>query len=342
MGRILAHWRTITAIFFSFVLIVGAYQLTRSIKFPSAVQASTEAALLQAIAAKDSDGDGLFDWEEALYGADPHIADTFNLGMTDGEAVAQGLVVPKAIANTPLATSSALIFDQNGLPQPAAEGTLTAAFAENFFLIYLAAKQANGGANLSENEIAAVANEALESLSSVIFAAPDFKSQRDLAIFGTGPDALKAFAVDAERVLQMNMSDAPKSEFEYLQDALEKDDLTAISQLASLAKTYRDSATGLAALRVPYELAGVDLTLINAMMRLSEIISDFARVNDDPLAAILALKQYQATAQALTEAFVRIGGQYKNAGILLPAGTPGASFVNLIDDMRREQAATTP
>ena len=91
---------------FSTVLVVGVYMFARSVESPSLAQASTEAALLQAIAAKDSDGDGLSDWEEQLYGTSPTTTDTFKLGMTDGEAVARGLVVPKAIADIPIATSS--------------------------------------------------------------------------------------------------------------------------------------------------------------------------------------------------------------------------------------------
>src|SRR3990167_5251431 len=97
MGQILQNWRVITAILFSAVLIVGAFVLARGIESPSSAQASEETALLHAIATKDSDSDGLPDWEEALYGTDPHNQDSFHLGMSDGEAVAKGLIVPKAI-----------------------------------------------------------------------------------------------------------------------------------------------------------------------------------------------------------------------------------------------------
>ena len=98
-------------------------------------------------------------------------------------------------------------------------------------------------------------------------------------------------------------------------------------------------------LPVPQELAAADLELINATMRLSEIVSDFARVNDDPLAAMLALNQYPQTVVNLQNAFVNISAVYKTAGISLPDGVPGASFVNFISDMEAKQqtsSATTP
>ncbi len=342
MGQILQNWRVLAATLFSAVLVVGTYMLARGIESPRAAQASMETALLQAIATKDSDGDGLPDWEEQLYGTSPNNPDTFRLGMTDGEAVANGLVVPKAIADIPLATSSPASTDVDGLPPAPAEGTLTAAFAKNFFTLYLAAKQASGGANLSESDMQNVANEALSSLSSVVTVAPDFKSLKDLKVSGSGSDALKAFAISAEAVLLRKASNATKSEILYLQDAVEKDDPNAIPFISSIAKQYRDSAVGLAALAAPAELAGVHLALINALMRTSGIATDFTRVNTDSLATMLALKQYPEAVLALGTAFINIGTVYKTAGISLPAGASGAFFVNLIIDVANEQSAKKP
>lgn len=337
--RILENWRVLAAALFSTVLIVGVYLLARGIGSPPSAQASTESALLQAIATKDSDGDGLPDWEEALYGTSPNNPDTFHLGMTDGEAVARGLIVPKAIADIPIATSSPASIGADGLPPAPAEGTLTDAFAKNFFTLYLAAKQASGGAALSESDMQRVASDALQTLSSAVAAAPDFKSAKDITVSGSGADALKEFAVRAEAVLLRKASNATKSEILYLQDAVEKNDPNAIPFISSIAKAYRESAVALAVLPAPAELADDDLALINALMRTSEIANDFTSVNTDPLATMLALQQYPQAVLALGNAFIHIGTIYKAAGITLPAGTPGASFVNLIENIAASQQA---
>jgi hypothetical protein len=339
MGRILENWRVPIAVLFSAVLIIGAYVIARGVESPPTAQASTETALLQAIATKDSDSDGLADWEEALYGTSPNNSDSFNLGMTDGEAVAKGLIVPKAIADISVATSSPDSLSSDGLPPASSEGTLTATFATNLFSLYLAAKQANGGADLSESDLTNISNQALSSLSATIVAAPDFKSVGNLSVSGSGTDALKTFAVNAEAVLAKNTNDASKSEILYLQDAVQNDDMTALPHIASLAKSYRDSAAGLAALQVPTELAADDLALINAMARMSEITTDFTRVDTDPMATMLALKQYPQAVINLSNSFMRINAIYKNAGISLSVGTPGASFVNLIENVAKKQAA---
>lgn len=339
MGRILENWRIPLSALFAVVLIIGAYLLARSVESPSAAQASTESALLQAIATKDSDGDGLSDWEEALYGTNPNITDSFKLGMTDGEAVKNGLIVPKAIADVSVTASLPTSVDSDGLPRAPSDDTLTAVFSKHFFTSYLSAKQAKGGADLSEEEMANIANESLNALSSVVAIAPDFKSLKDLTVSGSGAGALKEFAVKAEAVLIKNKADASKSEISYLQDAVQNNDASALTHISSIAKAYRDSAVGLAALPVPSELAEEVLALINAIMRVSAIATDFTRVNDDPLATMLALKQYPQTVLALGTAFIDIGKVYKTAGVSMPAETPGASFVNLIIDVANEQAA---
>lgn len=337
---ILAHWRTFTATLFSVSLIVGVYVIARGVESPPTALASTESALLQAIATKDTDGDGLSDWEEALYGTSPSIVDTSNLGMTDSEAVARGLIVPISIADVPTATSSSASIGTDGLPPAPAEGTLTAAFAKTFFALFVKAKQASGGADLSESELQKVSDEALSSLSAFMDVAPDFKSAKDLKVSGVGADALKEFAVNAESILLKNKSTATTSEINYLKRVVEDSDTTALPYISSIAKVYRDSASGLAMLPVPTELAADDLALINAMMRTSQIAADFAKVNDDPLVTILALKQYPQAVLSLGNAFIRIGTIYKTAGISLPAGAPGASFVNLILDVAASQQAT--
>lgn len=336
MGGILKNWRITLAALFSVVIIGSAYFLARDVESPRPAGAAMESALLREIAIRDSDGDGLADWEEALYGTNPRIVDSFNLGMTDGEAVARGLIVPRSIADIKMTPQSTISYDEYGLPPPPAEGTLTATFAKNFFTLYLAAKEANRGANLTEDEMASIANEAINALSSSIVPSADFKTVEDIKISGSGAKAMLEFAKNAEAVLQNNKTEALKSELLYLQDVVQNNDEKAIVHILSIAKGYRNVAVGLSALATPAELVTAHLALINSTMRISQITSDFARVNTDPLASILALQQYPQAVLKLSSAFVEIGTIYANSGVSFQKGKPGASFVNLIENMRRE------
>ncbi|HQT82907.1 MAG: hypothetical protein B7W98_00350 [Parcubacteria group bacterium 20-58-5] len=349
-GQIFRNWRILAATLFSAVLVIGAYVLARGIESPPVAQASEETALLQAIATRDTSGDGLPDWEKVLYGIpiDATTTDYFHLGMTDGEAVARGLIVPKAVADIPVATGTpaadtGVNYAADGLTPPTT-GTLTDVFAKNFFALYLAAKQTNGGTELTADQTNALAGEALNQLAQSVAPAAAFKTAAGITVSGSGPDAMRAFAAAAEAVFKKNATDATMSELQYFQDAVENNDSSASAHLASLAKAYRDSAIGLAALPVPVELAATDLAIVNAVMRLSQIDDDFARVTTDPLSAMLALEQYPQAELAGERAFTDLAHTYAAAGITLLPGTPGASFVNVMATITVEQqaAAQTP
>jgi len=341
LGNLLKHWQISFSILFSVVLVSGAYFFTRVVIAPQVAQASAETALLKAIATKDSDADGLPDWQEALYGTDAHVADSFHLGMTDGEAVAKGLIVPKAITDTstlqPSSNGSDIV--DPSLPPAPADGTLTAQFAQNFFNLFMAAREANGGADLSEAQMNDVAQQSIQMITSTIKAAPDYKTLNDLTITGSGVDAMKVFAVSAEAVLLKNTNDATTTDINYFKSGLIDGNASAYGHILSIAKGYRGSAAGLSVLPVPRELAQADLLLINTMMRLSQIDVDFTKADSDPLVAILALQQYQTVVTALGKAFVDIGSIYAATNASLPAGSPGAAFINMIANIQAQQAA---
>ena len=329
MGKIIEHWRIPVAALFSVVLIIGAYIFARGVGSPPAAEASAETALLQAISSKDSDNDGLHDWEESLYGTDPNKTDSLNLGMTDGEAVAKGIIVPKAVANIQSATSTTAT----------ADGTLTSAFAQDFFTLYLAAKQSNGGVDLTDDQTNVLINQALSQLSRTVTSPIILKTAWDIKVSGTGAEALRAFAIKAEAVIRKNKSDATKSEVEYLQDIVISGDMSASAHLTALSEVYRNSSSGLAALSVPQELMASHLAIVNALMNLSEIDNSFARVEADPLAAMLALQQYQDTERAVERAFTDLAIIYTDANVILQNGTPGASFVNVMLNITAQQQA---
>ncbi len=330
------QWGIVSAIFIAVLLIGGAYFLANGSLNAHRADASSTSALLQAIATRDSDNDGLPDWEETLYGTNPHKADTRGLGMTDGEAVAKGLIVPKA--TTPAQSKTSSVSSQStstnpGLPNAPAEGTLTSAFAQNLFELYMSAKQQNGGAPLSQKELHSIAMQAIELLSKSVSVKPDFKTAGSLHISAFGHGTLKSFAVSADTVFRANPRGARFGELDYLKDALStstnKTSIASdIKNLNSISNMYKNIASGLSVLPVPKSLAGADLELINALYRIGNVIGDFTRVNSDPFTAIIALKQYPIAVQNLGEAFIGIHKVYAEANVILPPNTPGAMFAN--------------
>lgn len=249
--------------------------------------------------------------------------------MSDGQAVREGLIVPRAIAEADVLTGAS---SGGTKGDTSVEGTLTAAFSKHLYSLYLSAKEGKAGAPLTQAEGDALIDQALNDLANTIGAAPDFKSAADLRVRGSGVENLRVFAASAEAVMLFHTIQATTSETAYLSRALEGDD-SALATLESIAKGYRSVAAGIAALPIPQEAASASLSLINAFMRVSEIVADFARVNTDPLATILALSQYPATVQGLINGFTELADVYARAGVRLETGEKGASFVNLLSDI---------
>ncbi len=345
MGVIARNWRVLFASACAVALVGGSYWLSHSVGTPPQAHASEETALLRQIATKDSNGDGVPDWEKQLYGIplNATTTDYFHLGMTDAQAIAKGLIVPKAIANLPAATSTGSashpLLDSAPAPAP---GTLTDAFAKTFFTLYLAAKQQNGGANLTQAQTQAVAQQAMTQFASTISTAPDFITASDLKhATSTGPDALRAYAEAAGAVFAENTSYASTSEIAYLKQALQNpgNDAVPLAYIASIAKLYRQAAVGLAALSVPSSLASPDLSIINALARLSGILNDFTKIDSDPMAAMLAIQQYPTAIQQLGNGLIGMNQVYVTSAITFPSNTPGAQFVNIIPDIAASQAS---
>ncbi|MFA7302449.1 MAG: hypothetical protein WC030_01755 [Candidatus Paceibacterota bacterium] len=344
MAQFLRHGQVFASAAVALALVGGAYLLARDVRVPVRAQASTEAELLKAIAARDVDADGLPDWEESLYGTDASKRDTFNHGMTDGEAVARGLIVPKALTQVSSVLAPAGSEGSLGLPPPPQEGTLTAAFAQNFFSLYMAALQKSGDGNLSEAELKKVSDDALAQLAGSIVRSPDFRSLKTMRVEGSGPATLRSFAAQADAIFIANKNTATKSELLYLQDLVERNDAQATPNLVAIAKLYRATSAGLAVLPVPTELAPDYVSLINAMARLGDITEDFAAVANDPLVTMLALQQYPQELLDMGNSFIRIGNVYKTAGVAFEPDEPGAMFANFMNAVAAEQksALTKP
>lgn len=329
----------VAAAVLALAFVGGAYMLARGFGAPQVAQASTETALLQQLATRDSTGDGLPDWEKTLYGIplNATTTDYFHLGMTDGEAVAKGLIVPKAVAevasSTPSAIANPSMYTSNGLTPPTS-GTLTDLFTQQFLSLYAQARQANNGAPLSSAQTDALTNQLMTQFMNNLATRPDFKTAADLTIAhgASGASALRTYAESAAAVMRAYLPNpVPKgTQIWYLQNYLTTGNKDDLAELNVIAKYYREVATGLAALPVPSVLAPDTLALVNAMMRVSQMTDALAHANTDELTAALSLEEYNPSTQSLEAAFIGIANTYATMGVTFATTDPGAFFADFL------------
>jgi hypothetical protein len=326
------------------VLVVGSVLITNkglSFLSPNSVNAESTQALLQAYAARDSDNDGLPDWEEALYGLDPNNPHSFSPNMTDGEAVAQGLVKPKFLSESASSTADTAS-STDALPNAitAAPGSLTEQFSQSLLTQYLN-QSSNNGAQMSDADIATFAQNAMQTFAQQ-HSQQDVYALGQVKTGGTGNSALQKYAVAAEQAITANTVNTSESEISYFSDAIEKNDPTALKQVAAIGAAYTGLAPALMQIQVPQEAQQAHLEIANASARLGGDITDLSTMNSDPLRAYIGLEQYQTDATSLARGFADMSAVYKNNNVTFQQGDAGYNFYSILVASNPDTGTTTP
>ncbi len=308
----------IGALLIASVLIGGAYVIANphSLSFHTKyANAASAQEVLQAYAKKDSDGDGLPDWEEALYGTDPNSSHSVSQTLTDSEAVAQGLVQPRFSSQ---ATSSTSPTDSANIPGVVAgTDTVTAQFAQSLFSDYLS--QRKDATPPTQEEITAYVASAMQDFVDK-HASQNVYTAGQVKVTGTGGTTLTAYAGNVEDAFAANTIATTKSEVDYFADAVEKNDDEALTHVAAIGKAYTAIAKDFIDVPVPAEAQRAHLNIANSLARLGEDITDMAALKTDPLRAYLGLSQYQTDSQTLTTSFTELNTIFATDNVTIPSG----------------------
>lgn len=323
------------------MLVVGAFYFSgHTFSFSTAVSAESTQELLKAYATKDSDSDGLPDWEETLYGTDPNNAHSVRPSLTDSQAVAQGLATPQ-YQNTAAATQTGAGSPKTvAIPGPtAAPGSITDQFSQLFFSTYM---NQRGDAPPSADQMQSFVQSAISELESSRVH-PAAYSTSDVQTKGQGVDVLKAYAAGMDKAFTDNTVNLPYDELTYFSDAVERNDTTALSHVQQIGTAYSKIAQAAVKVPVPQEAAAAQLAMVNAMAALGGAITDMASVNQDPIRAMLGLQEYSGDVAQLISALQSMNAVFASDSVTLTDTDPGHSFFHLTSvAVTQAAAATTP
>lgn len=321
--------RIISASALSVVLVAGAYVFSGPVPFFKNKFANAEStdALLKAYAAKDTDNDGLPDWEEALYGTDPNNAHSFDPALTDSQAAAKGLLTPKTSAPIPGAQASSSPVTGADVPGPtAAPGSLTEQFSHDFLEKYTAAT--SGGTQLTDEQQKTLMNQLLASYTT---RASDLLVSKYtlVSVHTSNSVSVTDYAGAVEQVIRAHDVPPDSSQpFPLLQAFVEQNDESARGKLKVLGASYTGIAKDLLQVSVPPSLATQHLALIRSFDTLSRSTNAVVHYEDDPLAVLGSLALYPKASQDIVDAFGALA-QVIIANGEPAAGTPGALIVNV-------------
>ena len=309
------------------VMVGGTYALTGPnplFGLGRVAEAQSSEELLREYAAKDTDSDSLPDWQEALYGTDPTNPESFQAGIKDGDAVAQGLIQPKVAVR-----AEGEMTDIETIPGTVAgPNSLTDRFAQTLLKQYL---QNRGETPPTSEEIVAfveagIQNLVAESDSSARYALADVKLSGE-----TGTVGLQSYAAMMEGAFARNTVPADRNELSYFSDAL-SGDTASLRKIGEISQAYKDIATALIAVPVPSEARQAHLSIANALVHMSETSADMAAMETDPLRALMGIGLYEKYATELVAGFSNLHGVFSARQVSVPQGTAGYQVIKTAAD----------
>lgn len=264
-----------SSLLFGVVLIVGGRLIgTKKVwsnnPEPSVVVQNTQDDFFS----KDSDGDGLYDWEEALWGTNPHMADSRGDGISDYDYVKN--LRQKIDVDDSYTSSSS---------------NQTQTFAKQFYTTAAVINQ-TGGLNqetldkFSQNIGSTLNNFRIEDKYTVAdiktssISIDQYRTNIDNLYDGLG-------SLDIEETMLIGfIIQNPEDEY-------------ALEVLGEYLNYSEKLVLGLLSMNVPHGNLGPHLAFVNNIDKMAEIVKSTVFVNDDPLKTLTYLSKYEIYADHL-------------------------------------------
>lgn len=241
---------------------------------------------------KDTDGDGIPDWEEPLYGLDPTKKETVP-GTPDSTTLSK----MKIDQSDNTGTTNVNTGETENLTQ-------TDKFSRELFSTVASLSQ-NG--SMSQETIDKISGSLAENIKNAVprkvFTASDLKISKDnsakaLKDYAKTLDSInKKYPVDENTIIKILQK--------FIIDENNVDE-SALSDLNPIIKNAQDGIAAAIKMSVPSSLAPLHLDLINAGERISENLSDIKLFDTDPIIALGAISQYEENTTKMGTAVIKL------------------------------------
>lgn len=268
----------VLVIIFIILNLIGKKETFR--KGPQGGTSLEQLVTLEGITDKDSDGDGIPDWEEALWGTDPNKKDTDGDGISDYEEI----TLRKAAL-------------QIELPESERELTETEKFSREFFATVVALKQSG---NLSPEAIENLASSFSQSITGGEIT--DAFGRKDILISDDSSESRENYLNQLFELLSQYTEKNLGGELEIVAIALQTGNEEIMQELGPISKGYRDFALEAQRFAVPESQVNLHLQMINSTAKLSLIIGSLGSIINDPLVGMNAFALYQKYSEEFIDA----------------------------------------
>ena len=233
---------------------------------------------------KDSDNDGVYDWEETLWSTNKHKPATFN-NVPDLEYIEK----KKKELN---------------VVEEADDKTLTETdkFAREFFSTYAAI---HGTGEVDDQTIMDLSISLGQKVTNPILV--DKYTEGDVKVMAAdNPDRQAAYYTTIADLFAKYEAKGIGDELEIITNALEgyenKDTSSSFNKLGSISQAYKDFANGVMNTPVPESLAEYHLDIANAAYNVGISVANMAKAISDPLVGVSGVSEYEKYSNEFTDA----------------------------------------
>lgn len=283
---------------------------------------NSQITALNSINKKDTDSDGLKDWEEELWGTDPDNPDTDGDGAKDGDEANAG-------RNPALAGPN----DKIGGGFPAAKNTAVDAntfetltetdkFAQNLFGKYLSLRGSRGSIDDKDKDML-VASAAEKALN--IGFNEEYKISNLNITDDNDTEVLKRYGNDFISALKFYLGDLEEDDIVF-ERMLKEENKEDAERLRRLAEIYGIVSGKLAEMAAPRQFALAHLDIVNSYNALSAALEDMAAALSDPIRGMNGFALYTATTPNQAELFKKIQDGFIKNKIIFGVKEPGYAW----------------
>jgi hypothetical protein len=270
------------------LVVFGIYKLVGYIKNkPDKVKEPTKIAVKE-IVQKDSNKNGIPDWEESLWGLDP---------AKDGPSNKEFILAQRAILAEKGIDSSV----EGGTGVSEENETLS----REFFAIIMALQQSG---NLDEASLKAISDTIGENISASPI--PDVYTRSGLSIKADSEAANEVYFEGIKNVLLKYQDKDIGNELTFISQGIDRSDPQAIAIAGNIAEAYKAFGKDLMKIAVPTTFATVHLSLANNYEKTGRSIEGMLTVLTNQIAGMKALVNYNIYSDALVSDMEELSSNY--------------------------------
>ncbi len=278
------------------------------------------------ITKRDSDKDGLKDWEEGLWGTDLNNPDTDGDGTSDGDEVDVGRNPKLAGPGDKLDDSIVSAKKENTFDEYN-ELTTTEKFARDFFGNYLSKRTSD--APLSDEEKSDLIYSVEQNISYSTIQVKQYTVSDLLILEDISETALKNYGnMFGEIIIKYPFKTG--NELDIFNRSIETNDLEEIKKLDFVIDNYKNILKDILAISAPSDAVGEHLAAVQSIASIIVSIENMRVIHDDPIQAIIGLGGYEQDILSLTNAFQDIQFYFTKKGIIFDENEAGFVLVNTI------------